>query len=111
MQRNWSRWRVRIFWVATDPEIENAMDDIVREHIAALMVGADPFFDTRRDKLTGLALRHKLPTVFQFREYAQAGGLMSHQFVRCVLAGRCLHWSNSQRREPSGPTRIAASQI
>jgi hypothetical protein len=101
MQRNWSRWRVRIFWVATDPEIENAMDDIVREHIAALMVGADPFFDTRRDKLTGLALRHKLPTMFQFREYAQAGGLMSHQFVRCVLAGRCLHWSNSQRREPS----------
>ena len=68
----------RIFWVGTDPEIESAMDAIVREHIAALMVGADPFFDTRRDKLTGLALRHKLPTMFQFREYTQAGGLMSY---------------------------------
>ena len=42
------------------------------------MVGADPFFDTRRDKLTRLALRHKLPTMFQFREYTQAGGLMSY---------------------------------
>jgi putative ABC transport system substrate-binding protein len=42
------------------------------------MVGADPFFDTRRDKLTGLALRHKLPTMFQFREYTEAGGLMSY---------------------------------
>jgi putative ABC transport system substrate-binding protein len=68
----------RIFWVGTDPEIENAMDVIVREHIAALMVGADPFFDTRRDMLTRLALRHKLPTMFQFREYTQAGGLMSY---------------------------------
>jgi putative ABC transport system substrate-binding protein len=68
----------RIFWVATDPEIDTAIDVIVREHIAALMVGADPFFDTRRDKLTRLALRHKLPTMFQFREYTQAGGLMSY---------------------------------
>jgi putative ABC transport system substrate-binding protein len=67
----------RIFWVGT-AEIESVMDVIVREHIAALMVGADPFFDTRRDKLTGLALRHKLPTMFQFREYTQAGGLMSY---------------------------------
>ena len=69
---------VRIFWVGTDPEIESAIDTIVRERIAALMVGADPFFDTRRDKLTRLALRHKLPTMFQFREYTAVGGLMSY---------------------------------
>jgi ABC-type uncharacterized transport system substrate-binding protein len=68
----------RVFWVATDSEIETAIDVIVREHIAALMVGADPFFDTRRDKLTSLALHHRLPTMFQFREFAQAGGLMSY---------------------------------
>src|SRR4249920_1128531 len=68
----------RIFWVGTDPEIENAMDVIVREHIAALMVGADPFFDTRREKLAALGLRHRLPTMFQFREFAEAGGLMSY---------------------------------
>ena len=54
------------------------MDTIVRERIAALMVGADPFFDTRRNKLTSLAMGHKLPTMFQFREYAAVGGLMSY---------------------------------
>jgi putative ABC transport system substrate-binding protein len=68
----------RIFWVSTDPEIESAMAVIVREHIAALMVGADPFFDTRREKLAALGLRHGLPTMFQFREFAEAGGLMSY---------------------------------
>ena len=68
----------RIFWVSTDPEIESAMDVVVREHIAALMVGADPFFDTRREKLADLALRHRLPTMFQFREFTEAGGLMSY---------------------------------
>jgi len=69
---------IRIFWVSTDPEIESAMDVIVRENIAALMVGADPFFDTRREKLAALGLRHRLPTMFQFREFAEAGGLMSY---------------------------------
>jgi ABC-type uncharacterized transport system substrate-binding protein len=68
----------RIFWVSTDPEIESAMDVIAREHIAALMVGADPFFDTRREKPAALGLRHRLPTMFQFREFAEAGGLMSY---------------------------------
>ncbi len=69
---------VRIFWVSNDPEIEGALDAIVQQRIAALMVGADPFFDTRREKLTGWAIGHKTPTMFQFREYAAAGGLMSY---------------------------------
>ncbi len=42
------------------------------------MVGADPFFDTHRTLLTSWANDHKLPTMFQFREYALAGGLMSY---------------------------------
>jgi putative tryptophan/tyrosine transport system substrate-binding protein len=41
-------------------------------------VAGDPFFDTRRDKLVALAARHAVPTMFQFREYAEAGGLVSY---------------------------------
>ena len=41
------------------------------------MIGADSFFNTRRDKIVGLAARQKLPTMYPFREFAAAGGLMS----------------------------------
>jgi putative ABC transport system substrate-binding protein len=41
-------------------------------------VGADPFLDTQRDKMIALAARHAVPTMYQFREHAAAGGLMSY---------------------------------
>ena len=42
------------------------------------MVVAGPFFDTRRDKLVTLAARHAVPTMYHFREFTVAGGLMSY---------------------------------
>jgi putative ABC transport system substrate-binding protein len=50
----------------------------VQERVAALAVAADPFFDTRRDKLVALAARHAVPTMYHFREFAGAGGLVSY---------------------------------
>jgi putative ABC transport system substrate-binding protein len=41
-------------------------------------VRADPFFDTRRDRIIALAAKFRLPAIYQFREYAVAGGLMSY---------------------------------
>ena len=55
--------------------------DILRGSALAWMLPhwvQDPFFDTRVDKLVTLATRHAVPTIFQFREYAAAGGLMSY---------------------------------
>jgi len=46
--------------------------------VAALLVGADPFFDTRRDRLIALVAQHRVPAIYQFRDYALAGGLMSY---------------------------------
>ena len=42
------------------------------------MIGADPFFTSRLEQLAELALRHSLPTVYEFREFAAAGGLLSY---------------------------------
>ncbi len=46
--------------------------------LGGIAVAAAPFFDTRRDKLIELAVRHRVPAMYQFREYAVAGGLMSY---------------------------------
>ena len=43
-----------------------------------MVVAADPLFTIGRRKLVALAARHKLPAMYQFREFADAGGLMSY---------------------------------
>ncbi len=45
---------------------------------AALLVAADPFFAVRRDWIVTLAAQLKLPAIYELREYAEAGGLMSY---------------------------------
>jgi putative tryptophan/tyrosine transport system substrate-binding protein len=64
--------------VSTDADIELAFETVARQRIAAVLVAARPFFDTRRDKLVTLAARHAVPTMYAFREFPAAGGLISY---------------------------------
>jgi putative ABC transport system substrate-binding protein len=61
---------------STDREIEDAY--LALKPGVALLVGTDPFFFIRRAKLVALAARHAVPTIYDSREYAEAGGLMSY---------------------------------
>jgi putative ABC transport system substrate-binding protein len=47
-------------------------------HAGALLIGADAYFTSRSEQLAALALRHGMPAIYQFREFAAAGGLMSY---------------------------------
>ena len=69
---------VRVLSASSEQEIEAAFDAIAQDKIPGLVIGVDPFFDTVRDKNIALAARQRLPTLFQFREHAEAGGLMSY---------------------------------
>jgi putative ABC transport system substrate-binding protein len=69
---------LRVFRISADRDIDNAFEAIAKERLPALAVAASPYFDTRRTKLTALAEHYRVPTIFQFREYAVAGGLMSY---------------------------------
>ena len=42
------------------------------------MIGTDPFFNSRSEQLAALAIRHAVPAIYQYREFAAAGGLMSY---------------------------------
>jgi ABC-type uncharacterized transport system substrate-binding protein len=64
--------------VKSKPDIDEAFATIAQEHIDALAVGSSPFLDTHRDQLVALAARASVPTIYHFREYTLAGGLLSY---------------------------------
>ena len=63
---------------SSDGELSVAFASLVRERVNALLVAADPYFDTRRDQIIAFAAQHRLPAIYQFREFAVAGGLISY---------------------------------
>jgi putative tryptophan/tyrosine transport system substrate-binding protein len=62
----------------TEPEIDAAFATLAQQRVDALLVASDPFFSSRRDYLVALAARYKLPTIYNQREFAAAGGLASY---------------------------------
>jgi len=70
--------RILVANASTDDELETAFAALTSERVGALLVTADPYFDTRREQIVGFAARHRLPAIYQFREYAVAGGLLSY---------------------------------
>ena len=63
---------------STERDIDNAFAAIVEQKAGALLVGTDPFFNSRREHFTALAARHAVPVIYPQREYVAAGGLMSY---------------------------------
>jgi putative ABC transport system substrate-binding protein len=61
-----------------DAELDAALASFVQQRIGAFLVTAAPFFDTRRDPIITFAAQNRLPAIYQFREYAVAGGLISY---------------------------------
>ena len=59
-------------------ELELAFETIDRGRPDGLFVGANPFFNRQRDQLVGLVARHTIPTIYAFREFPAAGGLISY---------------------------------
>jgi len=70
--------RLIVAKASTDEELDAAFTALVRERADALLVAADPYFDTRRDRIVGFAQRQRLPAIYHFREYVLAGGLLSY---------------------------------
>jgi ABC-type uncharacterized transport system substrate-binding protein len=70
--------RVVVVNAATAAQIDDAFAAIVEQRANALMVGADPFLDSRRDQIIALAARRSIPTIYHWREYVLGGGLISY---------------------------------
>jgi putative ABC transport system substrate-binding protein len=70
--------KVQILKASTDREIDTAFVSLVQVRTGALLVGNDPFFNSRIEQLVALAARHAIPAMYPLREFAAAGGLMSY---------------------------------
>jgi ABC-type uncharacterized transport system substrate-binding protein len=70
--------QIDILTAGTDREIDMAFAILVQKRTDALVVGPHSFFRNRRTQLLTLAARHVVPTIFSYRDDAEAGGLMSY---------------------------------
>ena len=70
--------QIHVFNARSEADIHAAFTAVARLPAAALLVGADPFFNGRREQLVTLAAHYSIPTMYELREYALVGGLMSY---------------------------------
>jgi len=70
--------RIVVLDASNDNDFEPAFAAIVQQRADALLVMADPFFNSRRERLVALAAQHRIAAVYEWREFAELGGLMSY---------------------------------
>ena len=70
--------QLHILKAATENEIDAAFATFTQLRPGALVVANDPLFSTRREQLVALASRNRVPTIYPFREFATASGLVSY---------------------------------
>ena len=70
--------QVIILRANNERDIDAAFSAIMERRAGALLVGNDIFFNSRRSQIVNLAARNKLPAIYEFREFVDAGGLMSY---------------------------------
>jgi putative tryptophan/tyrosine transport system substrate-binding protein len=102
-----------VITASTDSEIEPAIAGLAQNGAGALLVAQDVFFNSRRRQLTTLATNHKLPTIYNQREYVEIGGLASYGTSfkdgyrqAGVLAGKILAGASPAEQPVTQPTKF-----
>jgi len=97
----------------TSEAIEAAYAIFAQHRLDGVLVTADPFFNSRRAQLVELGKRHALPAIYQWREFAAAGGLMSYgpsiaqaYHQAGVYTGRILKGADAAELPVVQPTRF-----
>jgi putative ABC transport system substrate-binding protein len=105
--------RPLVMAVNSERDFDPAFASMKRERAEALLVTSSPYFNNRRVELIVLAARHQIPAVYEFREFVDAGGLMSYGTSLTdgyrqigVYAGRILRGAKAADLPVVQPTRF-----
>jgi putative ABC transport system substrate-binding protein len=98
---------------SSEGELDAAFTALAEQRVGALLVDSDSLFGQLRKQIVGLAARHRLPTIYDRREYAEAGGLLSYgtDFVSIyrqagTYAGRILRGEKTADHPVMEPTKF-----
>ena len=70
--------QLHVLEASSESEIDAAFGSLVQQKAGALVILSDQFFFNRREQIVALAARHSVPAIYEFGEYARAGGLISY---------------------------------
>jgi putative ABC transport system substrate-binding protein len=70
--------QLRILHASTDRDLDTVFATWPELQAGGLVIGTDAFFNTRKEHIAALSVRHRVPSIHQYREYAEAGGLMGY---------------------------------
>jgi putative ABC transport system substrate-binding protein len=70
--------QILILQASTDGDLESAFATVAQQRAGALVISTDAFFVSQTGRLAALAMAYRVPTIFQDRVFAAAGGLMSY---------------------------------
>jgi len=66
---------IHLVTAGRDSELDGAFNKL---QAGALVIGNDPFFNSRSEHFARLAVRHSIPAIYQYRKFVEAGGMMSY---------------------------------
>jgi putative ABC transport system substrate-binding protein len=70
--------QIHVLHASTERDFDAVFANLIQQRAGALVVGTDGFFLSRSQQLGALSVRYAMPTIFQYPEFATAGGLMSY---------------------------------
>ena len=70
--------QLRVLQASTERDLDAVFAELAQNRASALVIGNDLFFNTRLEHLVALTVRHSLPAIHEYKEFAMVGGLMSY---------------------------------